>query len=174
MNNSRKKTSPRRGGFTIAILCLLTVGLCLLAGCGKKAAAETADEPTPVPETPAPVFSAEDLPGPWRLAERRPDAENSAADFEKLFPGAAEKGSAMELRGDGRMSWHVGEVGATGTWEFRDGSVRVELTDDDDGSVQNLELPLGAVDGAPALTLHERGYSLVWAWGDGEDEAGTA
>ena len=48
MNDSRNKTSPRRGGFTIAILCLLTAGLCLLAGCGE------AESPAPTPEeTPA-------------------------------------------------------------------------------------------------------------------------
>ena len=81
-------------------------------------------EPEPV------TLTADDLVGPWHLAEDEKD--NSTAI--EAIPGAIEFGSSMEITSDGHISWYIGADGTymdrierrftyngTDTWTDEDG-----------------------------------------------------
>ena len=49
-----------------------------------------------------PELSASSLVGPWHLAD-----DTDLETLSEVFPGAAEFGSGMEIRSDGRISWYL-------------------------------------------------------------------
>ena len=76
------------------------------------------------------TLTADDLVGPWHLAEDEKD--NSTAI--EAIPGAIEFGSSMEITSDGHISWYIGADGTymdrierrftyngTDTWDDEDG-----------------------------------------------------
>ena len=104
-------------------------------------------------------LSVDSLVGPWHLAENS-DLET----LSEVFPGAAEFGSGMEIRSDGRISWYIGADGAIGTYIIEDNALTADVTGEMDGEAYRITLRQPE---AETLTMTFKDVELVWIYGDG-------
>lgn len=106
------------------------------------------------------AITAEDLVGPWHLAEN----ENDAAIYD-AFPGAMEFGSMMELGSDGKISLYIGADGGSGTYTISGNVLHGKLTNSFDGSAMTMDLAAEWKDGQLLLTMTYRDLLLCWSQG---------
>ena len=114
------------------------------------------------------AVSAEDLAGPWHLAE----GENDDAAVHAQFPGAMEFGSGMDIGSDGTISWYIGADGASGTYSCSGAVLHAELTSDLDHTAITIDLTAEEKDGQLRLTMEYQGLVLCWSPGAGETGKG--
>ena len=123
-------------------------------------------EETQKPETA--TVTAEDLVGPWHLAE---DAKDNPTAIEAI-PGAMEFGSSMEITGDGHISWYIGADGGTGTYSLSKNVLSADMTNDFDGTSMKMEFTAEETGGVTFLYTEYKGLLLCWSQGEGETGKG--
>ena len=114
------------------------------------------------------AVTAEDLVGPWHLAE---DEKDNATAMEAI-PGALEFGSSMEITSDGHISWYIGADGGTGTYTLNENVLSADMTNDFDGSAMEMEFTAEETDGVTCLYTEYKGLLLSWSQGEGETGKG--
>ena len=124
----------------------------------------SASEETTKPETV--TLAAEDLVGPWHLAEEEKD---NATAIEAI-PGAMGFGSSMEIRSNGNISWYIGAEGGTGTYSLSGNVLSSDMTSDFDGSPMKMEFM--AEKSGSVIFLYTEYKGLLLCWSQGEDETG--
>ena len=131
---------------------------------------------TQEPEAEVLTMTAEDLVGPWHLAE---DAKDNPTAIEAI-PGAMEFGSSMEITGDGHISWYVGADGGIGTYSLSGNILSADMTNDFDVTSMKMEVTAEKTDGVLFLYTEYKGLLLCWSQGEsetgkgGEDESETS
>ena len=114
------------------------------------------------------TLTAEDLVGPWHLAE---DAKDNPTAIEAI-PGAMEFGSSMEITGDGHISWYIGADGGTGTYSLSKNVLSADMTNDFDGTSMKMEFTAEETGGVTFLYTEYKGLLLCWSQGEGETGKG--
>ena len=114
-------------------------GVYTLALNGEEAAALTLSTAERDVEIFAPVqaqteLSVDSLVGPWHLAD-----DTDMGTLSEVFPGAAEFGSGMEIRSDGRISWYIGADGAMGSYIIEGNTLIQAVGGRDQGFLQTLK-----------------------------------
>ena len=125
-------------------------------------------EGTQEPEPEAVTLTADDLVGPWHLAEDEKD--NSTAI--EAIPGAMEFGSSMEITSDGHISWYIGADGGTGTYSLSGDILSADMTNDFDESSMKMEFTAEKTDDGTFLYTEYKGLLLCWSQGEGETGKG--
>ena len=119
-------------------------------------------EPEPV------TLTADDLVGPWHLAE---DEKDNSTAIEAL-PGAMEFGNSMEITSDGHISWYIGADGGTGTYSLSGDILSADMTNDFDQSFMKMEFTAEKTDDGTFLYTEYKGLLLCWSQGEGETGKG--
>ena len=127
-------------------------------------AVEPEETQKPEPAT----LTAEDLVGPWHLAE---DAKDNPTAIEAI-PGAMEFGSSMEITGDGHISWYIGADGGTGIYSLSKNVLSADMTNDFDGTSMKMEFTAEETGGVTFLYTEYKGLLLCWSQGEGETGKG--
>ena len=121
------------------------------------------------------AVTAEDLVGPWHLAE---DEKDNAIAMEAI-PGAMEFGNSLEITGDGHISWYIGAEGGSGTYSLSGNILSADMTNDVGGSAMKMEFTAEKTDGVIFLYTEYKGLLLCWSQGEsmtgkgGEDGSET-
>ena len=123
---------------------------------------------TQEPEAELLTMTAEDLVGPWHLAE---DEKDNSTAIEAL-PGAMEFGNSMEITSDGHISWYIGADGGTGTYSLSGDILSADMTNDFDQSSMKMELTAEKTDDGTFLYTEYKGLLLCWSQGEGETGKG--
>lgn len=125
---------------------------------------ETTAETAEPDETDEVKYEFEQIVGPWHLADD--------TDLEKLsevFPGANDKGSGMEIRSDGRISWYIGETGAAGTCILDGGTLWAYMTDSDTEEGFTARITILEQE---KMTMTYKDTDLTWVFGDEGSKVG--
>ncbi len=104
-------------------------------------------------------LSVDSLVGPWHLAD-----DTDLETLSEFFPGAAEFGSGMEIRSDGRISWYIGADGAIGTYIIEGSTLTADVTGELDGEAYRITLRQPEPE---KLVMTFKKIELVWTYGDG-------
>ena len=131
---------------------------------GKPNETETTAETAEPDETDEVKYEFEQIVGPWHLADD--------TDLEKLsevFPGANDKGSGMEIRSDGRISWYIGETGAAGTCILDGGTLWAYMTDSDTEEGFTARITILEQE---KMIMTYKDTDLTWVFGDGGSKVG--
>ena len=144
-------------------------GVYTLALNGENAAALSLSTAEPDVEIIAPVqvqteLSVDWLVGPWHLAD-----DTDLETLSEVFPGAAEFGSGMEIRSDGRISWTIGADGAIGTYIIEGNTLAADVTGELDSAVYRIMLRQTEPE---KLTMTFKEIELVWTYGEGDSLRG--
>ena len=144
-------------------------GVYTLALNGEEAAALTLSTAERDVEIFAPVqaqteLSVDSLVGPWHLAD-----DTDMETLSEVFPGAAEFGSGMEIRSDGRISWTIGADGAMGTYIMEGGAMTADVTGELDSAAYRITLRQPEPE---KLVMAFKGIDLVWTYGEGDSLRG--
>ncbi len=131
---------------------------------GEEAAALTLSTAEQGVEIFAPVqmqtdLSVDSLVGPWHLAD-----DTDLETLSEVFPGAAEFGSGMEIRSDGRISWYIGADGVMGTYVIEGNALTADVTGELDGEAYRITLRQPEPE---TLAMTFKDVELVWTYGDG-------
>lgn len=110
------------------------------------------------------AVTAEELVGPWHLAEE----ENDHAAIRETFPGAMEFGGAMEIRRDGSISCYIGAYGGDGTYTFSGDVLRAKIKNTLDASSVTAVLTAERQEGQLRLIMELEDLRLYWVRGEGE------
>ena len=113
---------------------------------------------TQEPEAELLTMTAEDLVGPWHLAE---DEKDNSTAIEALH-GAMEFGNSMEITSDGHISWYIGADGGTGTYSLSGDILSADMTNDFDQSSMKLEFTAEKTDDGTFLYTEYKGLLLCW------------
>ena len=114
------------------------------------------------------AVTADDLVGPWHLAE---DEKDNSTAIEAL-PGAMEFGSSMEITSDGHISWYIGADGGTGTYSLSGDILSADMTNDFDQSFMKMEFTAEKTDDRTFLYTEYKGLLLCWSQSEGETGKG--
>ena len=114
------------------------------------------------------TLTADDLVGPWHLAE---DEKDNSTAIEAL-PGAMEFGNSMEITSDGHISWYIGADGGTGTYSLSGDILSADMTNDFDQSSMKMEFTAEKTDDGTFLYTEYKGLLLCWSQGEGETGKG--
>ena len=125
-------------------------------------------EETKNPQPAAVNLTADDLVGPWHLAE---DEKDNATAIE-AFPSAMEFGSSMEITSDGHISWYIGADGGTGTYLLSGDILSADMTNDFDESSMKMEFTAEKTEEGTFLYTEYKGLLLCWSQGEGETGKG--
>ncbi|MBO6094412.1 MAG: hypothetical protein J6P40_12495 [Oscillospiraceae bacterium] len=109
-------------------------------------------------------LSADSTVGPWHLAD-----DTDLETLSEAFPGAAEFGSGMEIRSDGRISWYIGADGAMGTYIIEGGTLTADVTGELDGEAYRITLHQPEPE---KLVMTFKGIDFVWTYGKGDSLRG--
>ena len=120
------------------------------------------------PEPEAVTLTADDLVGPWHLAE---DEKDNATAMEAIT-GAIEFGSSMEITSDGHISWYIGADGGTGTYSLSGDILSADMTNDFDQSSMKMEFTAEKTEEGTFLYTEYKGLLLCWLQGEGETGKG--
>lgn len=112
--------------------------------------------PSPAAQT---ELSVDSLVGPWRLAD-----DTDLETLSEVFPSAAEFGSGMEIRSDGRISWAIGADGAMGSYVIDGSTLTADVTGELDGAAYRITLRQPEPE---KLVMTFKEIELVWTYGDG-------
>lgn len=132
---------------------------------GEKATALTLSTAEEVVEILPPALTAQtelsvdSLVGPWHLVD-----DTDLETLSEVFPGAAEFGSGMEIRSDGRISWYIGADGAMGTYVMEGNTLTADVTGELDGVAYRITLHQPEPE---KLVMTFKDTELVWMYGDG-------
>jgi len=105
-------------------------------------------------------LSVDSLVGPWHLAD-----DTDLETLSEFFPGAAEFGSGMEIRSDGRISWYIGADGAIGTYIIEGSTLTADVTGELDGEAYRITLRQPEPE---KLVMTFKEIELVWTYGEGD------
>ena len=109
-------------------------------------------------------LSVDSLVGPWHLAD-----DTDLETLSEVFPGAAEFGSGMEIRSDGRISWYIGADGTIGTYIIEDNALTADVT----GALDSAEYRITLRQPEPeTLTMTFKDTELVWTYGEDDSLRG--
>ena len=122
----------------------------------------------PESETESVTLTADDLVGPWHLAD---DEKDNATAIEAI-PSAIEFGSSMEIKSDGHISWYIGADGGTGTYSLSGDILSADMTNDFDQSSMKMEFTAEKTEGGTFLYTEYKGLLLCWSQGEGETGKG--
>ena len=111
-----------------------------------------------------PELSADSIVGPWHLAE-----DTDLETLSEVFPGAAEFGSGMEIRSDGRISWYIGADGAMGTYIIEGSALTADVTGELDGAEYRITLRQPEPE---KLSMTFKDTELVWTYGEDDSLRG--
>ena len=111
-----------------------------------------------------PDLSAASLVGPWHLAD-----DTDLETLSEVFPGAAEFGSGMEIRSDGRISWYIGADGAMGSYIIEGNTLTADVTGELDGTAYRTTLYQPEPE---TLTMAFKDVELVWTYGEDDSLRG--
>lgn len=125
-------------------------------------------EGTTDPEPETVTLTADDLVGPWHLAE---DEKDNATAMEAIT-GAIEFGSSMEITSDGHISWYIGADGGTGTYSLSGDILSADMTNDFDQSSMKMEFTAEKTEEGTFLYTEYKGLLLCWLQGEGETGKG--
>ncbi len=125
-------------------------------------------EPEETQESESVTLTADDLVGPWHLAE---DEKDNSTAIEAL-PGAMEFGNSMEITSDGHISWYIGADGGTGTYSLSGDILSADMTNDFDQSSMKMEFTAEKTDDGTFLYTEYKGLLLCWSQGEGETGKG--
>ena len=125
-------------------------------------------EPEETQEPESVTLTADDLVGPWHLAE---DEKDNSTAIEAL-PGAMEFGNSMEITSDGHISWYIGADGGTGTYSLSGDILSADMTNDFDQSFMKMEFTAEKTDDGTFLYTEYKGLLLCWSQGEGETGKG--
>ena len=125
-------------------------------------------EPEETQESESVTLTADDLVGPWHLAE---DEKDNSTAIEAL-PGAMEFGNSMEITSDGHISWYIGADGGTGTYSLSGDILSADMTNDFDQSSMKMEFTAEKTEGGTFLYTEYKGLLLCWSQGEGETGKG--
>ena len=125
-------------------------------------------EPEETQESESVTLTADDLVGPWHLAE---DEKDNSTAIEAL-PGAMEFGNSMEITSDGHISWYIGADGGTGTYSLSGDILSADMTNDFDQSFMKMEFTAEKTDDGTFLYTEYKGLLLCWSQGEGETGKG--
>ena len=125
-------------------------------------------EPEETQEPESVTLTADDLVGPWHLAE---DEKDNSTAIEAL-PGAMEFGNSMEITSDGHISWYIGADGGTGTYSLSGDILSADMTNDFDQSSIKMEFTAEKTDDGTFLYTEYKGLLLCWSLGEGETGKG--
>ena len=125
-------------------------------------------EPEETQEPESVTLTADDLVGPWHLAE---DEKDNSTAIEAL-PGAMEFGNSMEITSDGHISWYIGADGGTGTYSLSGDILSADMTNDFDQSSMKMEFTAEKTDDGTFLYTEYKGLLLSWSQGEGETGKG--
>ena len=125
-------------------------------------------EPEETQEPESVTLTADDLVGPWHLAE---DEKDNSTAIEAL-PGAMEFGNSMEITSDGHISWYIGADGGTGTYSLSGDILSADMTNDFDQSSMKMEFTAEKTEGGTFLYTEYKGLLLCWSQGEGETGKG--
>ncbi|MCI6978177.1 MAG: hypothetical protein MR930_06090, partial [Lachnospiraceae bacterium] len=125
-------------------------------------------EGTQEPEPEAVTLTADDLVGPWHLA----DDEKDNATVIEAIPGAIEFGSSMEITSNGHISWYIGVDGGTGTYSLSGDILSADITNDFDESSMKMEFTAEKTEGGIFLYTEYKGLLLCWSQGESETGKG--
>ena len=144
-------------------------GVYTLALNGENAAALSLSTAEPDVEIIAPVqvqteLSVDWLVGPWHLAD-----DTDLETLSDVFPGAAEFGSGMEIRSDGRISWTIGADGAVGTYIIEGSALTADVTGELDGETYRITLRQPEPE---KLVMTFKEIELVWTYGEDDSLRG--
>ena len=109
-------------------------------------------------------LSLDSLVGPWHLAD-----DTDLETLSEVFPGAAEFGSGMEIRSDGRISWYIGADGAMGSYIIEGNTLSADVTGEMDGTAYRVTLLQPEPE---KLTMDFKDVELVWTYGEGDSLRG--
>ena len=104
------------------------------------------------------------LVGPWHLVD-----DTDLETLSEVFPGAAEFGSGMEIRSDGRISWYIGADGAMGTYVMEGNTLTADVTGELDGVAYRITLHQPE---SEKLVMTFKEIELVWTYGEGDSLRG--
>ena len=122
----------------------------------------------PESETESVTLTADDLVGPWHLAD---DEKDNATAIEAI-PSAIEFGSSMEIKSDGHISWYIGADGGTGTYSLSGDILSADMINDFDQSSMKMEFTAEKTEGGTFLYTEYKGLLLCWSQGEGETGKG--
>ena len=125
-------------------------------------------EPEETQEPESVTLTADDLVGPWHLAE---DEKYNSTAIEALH-GAMEFGNSMEITSDGHISWYIGADGGTGTYSLSGDILSADMTNDFDQSFMKMEFTAEKTDDGTFLYTEYKGLLLCWSQGEGETGKG--
>ena len=125
-------------------------------------------EPEETQEPESVTLTADDLVGPWHLAD---DEKDNATAIEAI-PSAIEFGSSMEITSDGHISWYIGADGGTGTYSLSGDILSANMTNDFDQSFMKMEFTAEKTDDGTFLYTEYKGLLLCWSQGEGETGRG--
>ena len=125
-------------------------------------------EPEETQEPESVTLTADDLVGPWHLAE---DEKDNATAMEAIT-GAIEFGRSMEITSDGHISWHIGADGGIGAYSLSGNILYADMTKDFEGSSMKMEFTAEKTDGVLFLRTEYKGLLLCWSRGEGETGKG--
>ena len=125
-------------------------------------------EPEETQEPESVTLTADDLVGPWHLAE---DEKDNSTAIEALH-GAMEFGNSMEITSDGHISWYIGADGGTGTYSLSGDILSADMTNDFDQSFMKMEFTAEKTDDGTFLYTEYKGLLLCWSQGEGETGKG--
>ncbi|MBQ5521259.1 MAG: hypothetical protein IIT86_00370 [Oscillospiraceae bacterium] len=137
---------------------------------GEKATALTLSTAEEVVEILPPALTAQtelsvdSLVGPWHLVD-----DTDLETLSEVFPGAAEFGSGMEIRSDGRISWYIGADGAMGTYVMEGNTLTADVTGELDGVAYRITLHQPE---SEKLVMTFKEIELVWTYGEGDSLRG--
>ncbi|MBR0160365.1 MAG: hypothetical protein IJQ02_03595 [Oscillospiraceae bacterium] len=111
-----------------------------------------------------PELSVDSIVGSWHLAD-----DTDLETLSEVFPGAAEFGSSMEIRSDGRISWYIGADGAMGTYAIEGNTLTADVTGELDGTEYRITLRQPEPE---TLTMTLKDVEFVWAYGEDDSLRG--
>ncbi len=109
-------------------------------------------------------LSADSLLGLWHLAD-----DTDLETLSEAFPGAAEFGSGMEIRSDGRISWYIGADGAMGSYVIEGNILTADVTGELDGKAYRITLRQPEPE---KLIMTFKDAELVWTFGEDDSLRG--
>lgn len=99
--------------------------------------------------------------GPWHLEE-----ESVSFDLSDVFTSYAELGSAMEIRSNGQISWHIGAEAWIGEYRIEQDVIQADVKSLLDDTEKTWKLRLSEKEGKQTLRMERESYSLVWIYGE--------
>lgn len=108
-----------------------------------------------------------ELVGLWHLDSEK----NDLPTLSDHFPGYAEWGASMEIRGNSQMSWYIGAEGWHGTYEVDGETLHAELDSELEALTRSWDVHIVIENEAAMLEMEYEDMTLYWVYGEQEESA---